>query len=436
MIFCATGDTILTKPLDRNYPGFEELCSFLKKADVRMNNMEIVLADYDCCASTYCGTPWLCTSPEALDELRAFGFDCYSIANNHTLDYFYTGLRSTLEAFRTRGIPCSGAGESLDEATRACKVRTAKGMLALLALTTTSDDSARAGEAMGPFPARPGVSKLRHSERYYVSEEEMRALQKIAEDTAINGRADNSRAGGYLPTKPGVFFFGASEFSIGKPGKKSVPNGADMERYEKAVRAAAGESDHTIVYVHTHEIPAMSDDEPDLFVETFAHACIDWGADALICSGTHQVKGVEFYSGKPIFYSIANFIFQLDGSKYYPAEWYDRFGIDRSLDARAGEYVRSRGGTIGLETESYCYRSIAPVLEWDDRGNLIRVAAKPLGLGFDGPAECKGLPRFANEAESALLLEAIRRLSLPYGTEVEMGEDGMMVFTEKSMEET
>ena len=89
-----------------------------------------------------------------------------------------------------------------------------------------------------------------------------------------------------------------------------------------------------------------------------------------------------------------------------------------------------------METESYCYRSIAPVFEWDDRGNLIRVAAKPLGLGFDGPAEYKGLPRFANEAETALLLEAIRRLSKPYGTEVAMGEDGMLLFLEKSAKKT
>lgn len=427
---CAAGDTILTRPLADDYEGFEELKHFFSQADVRFNNLEIVLADYDCCASAYCGTPWLCTDPVALDEMKeAFSFDCYGFANNHTLDYFYTGLESTLQSFHSRGIPVCGAGYSLAEATEHRKITTPKGSVAFLGLTTTCDDSARAGAEMGPFPARPGVSKLRHSEKFYVTEEQMTVLRQIAAQTGMNGRADNSRAGGYLPTKPGVFPLGAIDFAVGEPHKESTPNAYDMARYEAAVKAAKADADHVVVYVHTHEVKAALDEEPDFFMETFARSCIDWGADAVICSGTHQIKAVEIYKGAPVFYSIANFIFQLDGSKYYPVDWYERFGVDKTLSARDAEFVRSKGGTIGLETESYAYRSILPVLEWDDKGKLIRISAQPLGLGFDGPAELKGLPRFANAQEARLLLDQIRKLSAPYGTTVTVDADGQFVFT-------
>lgn len=40
-----------------------------------------------------------------------------------------------------------------------------------------------------------------------------------------------------------------------------------------------------------------------------AHEYIDAGADALICHHTHTLQSIEEYHGKPIYYSIGNFIF-------------------------------------------------------------------------------------------------------------------------------
>ncbi len=42
-----------------------------------------------------------------------------------------------------------------------------------------------------------------------------------------------------------------------------------------------------------------------------AHCLIDAGADALICHHTHTLQTIEHYRGKPIYYSIGNFIFDL-----------------------------------------------------------------------------------------------------------------------------
>lgn len=40
-----------------------------------------------------------------------------------------------------------------------------------------------------------------------------------------------------------------------------------------------------------------------------AHWLIQAGADALICHHTHTLQNVEYYHGKPVYYSIGNFIF-------------------------------------------------------------------------------------------------------------------------------
>ena len=425
----ASGDTILLQPFPQDYDGWKEIASFFGQADVRFNNMECPLSDYEDPASAYCGGLWICAAPERLDELNErFSFDCFSFANNHTLDYFYSGLERTLQAFEQRKLPVCGAGRDLEAATRHCKVQTEAGSLAVLAITTTCDNSARAGDPKGPFPGRPGANKLRHGEQFRISEEYMKSLQEIAEATCIDGRANNSRKGGYLPTKPGIFNFGGAEFKIGFPeGKESVPNTHDMKRMESAVKAARNDADRVMVYVHSHEIRGMDDEETDFFLDTFCRACIDWGADAVICSGTHQIKAVEFYKGCPIFYSVANFIFQVNGSDYFPMDYYERTGADLSLDAKGVINVRSKGGKIGLETESYCYRAILPMLTWED-GKLGPVIAKPIGLGFDGPAHLKGLPRSATPEETEVILRQLQKLSEPYGTKVSLRDDGMLLF--------
>lgn len=429
LTFSAAGDTIFLQKPPQDYTGWKDVADFLSRGDVRMNNMENVLSDYDCCASTYCGGTWLCAPPQRLQDLQdCFQFNCFSFANNHTLDYFYSGLSSTLNAFRCRNLPVCGAGETLTEATRHCTVHTDHGSVALLAITTTCDDAARAGDAKAPIPARPGVNKLRHQEQFRISQAHMAALREIAAATCIDGRADNSRKGGYLPTKPGIFPFGGAEFKVGLPeGKESIPNPYDMARMEAAVQFAKQATERVVVYVHSHEIRGIDDRETDYFLDTFCHACIDWGADAVIGSGTHQVKAVEFYRGAPIFYSIANFIFQVNDADHMPIDYYEKVGADTALSAAQAIAVRSKNGTIGLDTESCCYRSILPLLSWKD-GALESVIAKPLGLGFDGPRHLKGLPRSATEDETALILQQLRQLSTPYGTYITLREDGLLEF--------
>ena len=49
---------------------------------------------------------------------------------------------------------------------------------------------------------------------------------------------------------------------------------------------------------------------PADFIPIFARAVIDAGADVFVGHGPHVLRGIEIYKGKPIFYSLSNFIFQ------------------------------------------------------------------------------------------------------------------------------
>ena len=58
---------------------------------------------------------WLLAKEDTLDDTLEFGFNGCSFANNHTMDYSYDGLFSSLNAAKSRNLPISGAGKDLDE---------------------------------------------------------------------------------------------------------------------------------------------------------------------------------------------------------------------------------------------------------------------------------------------------------------------------------
>lgn len=416
MKICVTGDSILMRPLPEAYPGSQPVKAHIAQGDVRINNLEMVISDYDQFASTYCGGIWLTSPPERLDDVLSYGFNCFGFANNHTMDFSYGGLENTLREVAKRQIPLCGAGMDLEAAAAPVYVSAGGETVAVLCVTSTCDDAARAGGPGKRIPARPGTNMLRHSETFLVNETHMKALEEIAAVTHINGRINNSKAGGYTQTKPGIFSLGNVDFKLSDTeGKWSEPNQTDMERMKKAIEQAAREADYVVVCFHSHEIKGNDDEEPDWFIETFARACIDWGASAVLGSGTHQIKAIELYKGKPIFYSIANFIFQVDKMVQVPLDHFEKFRVDPSKTLEEAEWIRSQGGTRGLETQFKNYKGLMPLLEFE-KGNLISAKIKPVELGFFGDKAYKGLPREAAPEVVQEIYETLCRLSAPFGT--------------------
>jgi len=72
------------------------------------------------------------------------------------------------------------------------------------------------------------------------------------------------------------------------------------------IKKAKESCDFVVVYVHWG---IEKSTEPEEYQRTLAHQYIDAGADAVIGAHPHVLQGVEYYSGKPVFYSLGNFIF-------------------------------------------------------------------------------------------------------------------------------
>ena len=104
MKICITGDSILMAPFPENYTGFEAVKAHIGQADVRINNLEMVISEGDKFASTYCGGIWLTGKPERLDDVCSYGFNCFGFANNHTMDFSYGGMENTLRELATNAL--------------------------------------------------------------------------------------------------------------------------------------------------------------------------------------------------------------------------------------------------------------------------------------------------------------------------------------------
>ena len=106
------------------------------------------------------------------------------------------------------------------------------------------------------------------------------------------------------------------------------------------VRSAASLADIVIVSLHCHESGANRSVPAD-FIPIFASAVVDAGADVFVGHGPHVLRGIEIYKGKPIFYSLSNFIFQNETLLRMPADSYEQYALDDDV-AQPGDYLDAR----------------------------------------------------------------------------------------------
>ena len=91
-----------------------------------------------------------------------------------------------------------------------------------------------------------------------------------------------------------------------KDNKSGLFQTYDPKALCEEIKKAEEFSDFTVVYVHWgKEHHSM----PENYQRNMAKQYIDAGADAVIGCHTHCLQGMEFYKGKPIVYSLGNFMF-------------------------------------------------------------------------------------------------------------------------------
>ena len=89
----------------------------------------------------------------------------------------------------------------------------------------------------------------------------------------------------------------------------------DSEDAQKQI-AENNDSDLLVAYLHFGNEYSNSPNENQVKI---AHELIDYGADVVVGSHPHVTQGIEMYNGKPIFYSLGNFIFDQSNTATHSA---------------------------------------------------------------------------------------------------------------------
>jgi poly-gamma-glutamate synthesis protein (capsule biosynthesis protein) len=409
MVFALTGDAIITQRLSPfEEPEYLSLIDVIRRADMAFTNLEVLFHNYtEGYPSAHSGGTWMAAEPHLAGELVWAGFDMVSMANNHTMDYGAGGLRSTIRALDDAGLVHAGAGENLARARAPAYLETAGGRVALISIASTFADEARAGPQRADIRGRPGLSPLRYSVTYVVSESTLELLKQVRSELGY----------GASPVGNTLRLLG-NTFQTGDPqGRRTTADQQDLDQIVAAVEEARRQADWVMVTSHSHE-SGGSREVPADFIESVAHAVIDAGADLFVGHGPHVLRGIEIYKNKPIFYSLSNFIFQNETVRFLPGDFYvqqDLEGATNTADGFDRRNERSRGGFPG---QSIYWESVVAVPTFLG-GSLDEIILYPITLGHGKPRPQRGRPRFADPETARRIIEKLAELSGPYGTDVE-----------------
>ncbi len=258
----AVGDIMLEHAPAEN-PVYERLHG----ADVAFGNLEVPLADRGHPADKLIT---LIAPPSVAAALPGMGLNVVSFANNHSLDYGIPALIQTIEVVEAAGVRLVGAGADLAAALLPAVTEQHGVKVAWLALASTLPPGSAA------TPERPGIAPLRVRTRFEV-------------DVSITDE------------QPGT-----------SPYVHTEVVGDDLAQAAAAVREARGLADVVVVSVHWGVPPGWAAPFQGVlaaYQRPTAHALIEAGADVILGHHPHTLHGVEVHKGRPIFYSLGNFMF-------------------------------------------------------------------------------------------------------------------------------
>ncbi|HEX7004328.1 MAG TPA: CapA family protein [Trueperaceae bacterium] len=267
----AFGDVAFQRPISRSAVG--RVASWKERLSAEspalfFGNLEIPLTDG--------GTPSdkpvaFRGAPAGAADLAQMGFDVLSLANNHALDYGEAGLRDTMAALSENRVAHVGAGIG-EESLSPHFVTIAGTKVAFVALCATVPRGYAAGDG------RLGVAPLRAHQAVYVD-------------------------GALFDEQPGT-----------APYIQSWPHEQDLQRAEELVRSARAQGADLVVAALHWGVPPMWLAPYQGFLAEYqrpmAERLVAAGVDVIFGHHPHVPHPWEWVDGKPVFWSLGNFIFQ------------------------------------------------------------------------------------------------------------------------------
>jgi poly-gamma-glutamate synthesis protein (capsule biosynthesis protein) len=362
------GQSMIRSDIRATVPAAVPVIQALLKGDVIFTNLEGAVAEKG--ESVHEGRGFL-TPPEALDALTTFGFNLLALADNHAFDLKEIGIQNTIREANSRKIVHAGTGNNVAEAAAPGYLHTPKGTIALIA--SASGLIAPGGSATAD---RPGVNELR-----------------------VEAGDKENEATDDLPGAP-----------------ENTPNQEDAQRILQSIRDARQHADLVIVYQHNHVFgnhsfstiftEGMSERlAPNDWLKKWTHAEVDAGADIIVMHGAPLLHGVEIYNGRPIFYDLGNFIFNVPPvltAIAEPMSW-------ESVVA----YVRFQGTKL----QSISFRPVILNNVGQGQPDIHDPYTNNQFL------DTRGLPSPATGARAGYILQRLADASKPFGTTIEVNGD-------------
>ncbi|OLP59632.1 capsule biosynthesis protein CapA [Xaviernesmea oryzae] len=395
-----TGQSLIkhdTRGIDA--PGFEAVTSILRSADLAFTNFEGTIFGRNG-GWPLKGSFYGSSEPVVLDALKEMGFQALALSNNHAFDLGPPGVMSTLEEVEGRGFLHAGLGKDHAEAATAGTGQIAGRPVALVAMDGgPGPDFMYASDGGDERPARPGVNRLRLNQVLKVDEvafEQLRAIERQVGYTRMDLTNDSQ------PDDPPVV--GDDEIGIARAlfkcadcfGRSVKIDEEDIQRNLATIAFSASEGRLTIAYLHHHHWASNWYQVPD-WVSTVAKRCIDAGASMFVSHGAPILQPVELYRGRPIFYSLGNFIFNVKSEK-------------------------------SLWTAPEIWESVISVCTFGPENRLQEVKFYPVIIGgdealSDGRLERRLVPQRVAGPTAERILGRFADLSRAYGTDIRVSED-------------
>jgi poly-gamma-glutamate capsule biosynthesis protein CapA/YwtB (metallophosphatase superfamily) len=409
------GDSIIDRRISvYDEPAYIAMFNRIRNADASFTNFEMLIHNFEFPGAPVSGGTYMGAPPYVLDELKWAGFKLFGAANNHSFDFGTEGMLSNLHHLQDAGVVFAGIGENLRRARAPGYLDTRKGRVALIACASTFSVLSPASEQRPDLPGRPGLNPLHFKTTYTVDASTLDTLRSLA-------AAGGGEGGGGGGRGPEVRFLGASFKAGDKPGVKTEPDTKDLAGITAEIREARRQADWVVVSIHAHEA-AGNRELPAEFLVDFAHASIDAGADLFVGHGPHVLRAIEIYKGKPIFYSLANFIFQNETISFQPQENYD--SVNLPLTATPGEFfdARSANDTRSFPADQEYWESVVAEAVFTPKRELQEIDLYPITLGFKQSRTIRGRPLPASPEDAQKIVARVAKLSKAFGTTVSYQE--------------
>jgi poly-gamma-glutamate capsule biosynthesis protein CapA/YwtB (metallophosphatase superfamily) len=419
-VLSAVGDCIISRPLSHymeNDEPFSKVVQILQESDAAVGNLEttiIELSKFKGYPFSWVGDWTLMSEPQVAKDLATMGFDLFSRANNHVMDWGIEGMRETSQWLDQANLVHAGAGENEAMARAAHYFDSKKGRIAIVSMASSFRPTTDALPPQGASPGRPGINALNVNRITVVTAEMMLSLSKIYQQVYPDKKKTSAE-------KLSLF---DNEFEVGKSfGYRHEMDQQDLAAILKSIRSGKQHSDFLIATIHSHEtLNASEPEQPADFLKALARSSIDAGADVFMVTGIHHLGPIEVYKGKPIFYGLGNF-FWSDIQEPLPHDLYQGNADlirkafqhpDQITDADLTNVMNAKAFANDLTFQTMIAQSTFK------NGTASEIVLYPIDLGYGQKLTKSGIPRLADSQKALEILNRLKTISSPYGTNIDI----------------